>query len=133
MKKIRLLLVVLCALVFAACSSKKQDSPSSVVKEYLECIKGGNFDKAVKCFHFDTEVNEEELKAFAAKLETGYSREGKLLNYEIVSEEIEKDEDGNAIRGKVEVKLFYADDKVNEETIKTIKNNGAWKIDFSVK
>jgi len=133
MKKLQILLLALCALVFATCSSKKSDSPTVVVKEYLDCIKAGNYDKAVKYFHFEKETNEAELKALAAKLEQGYSKDGKLLNFEIISEEVEKDEEGNAIKGNVKVKLFYENDKEEEETIKTVKENGEWKIDFSIK
>ena len=132
MKKLQILLLALCAIVFAACSTKS-DSPTGVVKEYLDCIKAGNFEKAVKCFHFQEEVSETQLKGLAAKLEEGYTKEGKLLNYEIVSEEIIKDEDGNDVKGKVEVKLFYENDKEDEETLKTVKVDGKWKIDFSVK
>jgi len=132
MKKVRLILVALCALVFAACSTKA-DSPSGVVKEYLNCVKAGEFEKAVNCFYFKEKVGEVELKALAQKLEQGYSKEGKLLKYEIVSEEVEKDEAGNIIKGKVGVKFFYENDVENEETITTIKDNGVWKIDFTVK
>jgi hypothetical protein len=132
MKKLQILLLALCALVFAACSTKT-DSPTGVVKEYLNCIKAGNYDKAVKCFYFKEEVKEAELKALAGKLEAGFTKEGKLLNYEIVSEEVAKDEEGNDVKGRVEVKLFYENDKEEEKTIKTIKEDGEWKIDFSVK
>ena len=132
MKKLQILLLALCAVVFAACSTKTA-SPASIVKEYLDCIKAGNYDKAVKCFHFEKEVKEAELKALAGKLEAGYSKEGKLLNYEIVSEDVIKDDEGNEVKGKVKVKLFYENDKEDEETIKTVKENGEWKIDFSVK
>ena len=133
MKKLQILLLALCALVFAACSSKKSDTPTEIVKEYLDCIKAGNYDKAVKCFHFEKEAKEAELKALAAKLEAGYTKDGKLLKYEIVSEEVTKDEEGNDVKGKVEVKLFYENDKEDEQTIRTVKDNGKWKIDFSIK
>jgi len=133
MKKLQILLLVLCALVFAACSSKKSDTPTGIVTEYLDCIKAGNYDNAVKCFHFEKEAKEAELKALAAKLEEGYTKDGKLLKYEIVSEEITKDDEGNDVKGKVEVKLFYENDKEDEQTIKTVKDNGKWKIEFSIK
>lgn len=131
MKKIRLLLLALCAIAFAACSFLKSDSPSSVVKEYLDCIKSGDYKQAVKCFHFKEEVEEAELDALAEKLEQGYGKDGKLVKYEIVSEEIEKDDAGNAVRGKVVAKLFYEGDKEDESTIPTIKVDGKWKIDLS--
>jgi len=134
MKKLQILLLALCALVFAACSSStKSDSPTEVVKEYLDHIKSGNYEKAVKCFHFEKETKEAELKALAAKLEEGYTKDGKLLKYEIVSEDVTKDDEGNDVKGKVEVKLFYENDKEDEQTIKTVKDNGKWKIDFSIK
>jgi len=134
MKKLKLFVLALCALAFAACSSSpKSDSPVGVVKEYLDCIKAGNYDKAVKCFYFKEEVKEAELKGLAAKLEQGYTEDGKLKSYEIVSEEVEKDEDGNAVKGTVDVKLFYEGDNEKEETVKAVKINGEWKIDFSVK
>jgi len=132
MKKLQVLLLSLCAFFFAGCSSKT-DSPSGIVKEYLDYIQAGNYDKAVKCFHFEKEVDEAELKALAGKLEAGYNKEGKLKSYEIVSEEITKDDQGNEMKGKVEVKLFYVNDKEDEQTIKTVKEGGKWMIDFSIK
>jgi len=132
MKKLQILLLALCAIIFAACSPKT-NSPTSIVKEYLDCIKAGNYDKAVKCFHLKEEVKEAELKALAGKLEAGYTREGKLINYEIVSEEVIKDDVGNEVKGKVDVKLFYDNEKEEVETIKTIKDKEEWKIDFSAK
>jgi hypothetical protein len=133
MKKLQFLLLAICALFFAACSSSKSDSPKGVVVSYLESIKSGNYEKAVKCFYFKEEMKETEMKALAAKLEEGYGKDGGLVKYEIVSEEVEQNEEENVIKGRVEVKLYYKEGKEKEETIKTVKNNGEWKIDFSVK
>jgi hypothetical protein len=134
MKKINLLLVALCALLLAACSFGKTDSPKGIVSEYLDCIKAGNYDKAVKCFYFEKEKSETELSGIATKLGEGYNKNGGLDKYEIVSEEIEKDEAGKDVKGNVMVKLYYKDGTDKEETMKAVKdNNGKWKIDYSVK
>ena len=133
MKKIKLVLVAICVLLFAACTPSKSNSPKDVVTTYLECIKSGNFEKAVNCFYFKEELQQTQLKALAAKLEEGYNKEGGLTKFEIVSEDIEKDEDGNIIKGIVKVKMFYKDGKEEEETLNTVLNDGEWKIDFTIK
>jgi hypothetical protein len=134
MKKLQILLVALCALLFAACTSTpKQDSPTGIVKEYLDLIKAENYEKAVKCFYFKEEKSEIELNGLAQKLKEGYTKDGKLLSYEVVSEEIEKDEAGNPVSAKVAVKLSYDTEKVNDETLNAVYNDGKWKIDYSAK
>ncbi|MCL2289897.1 MAG: DUF4878 domain-containing protein [Bacteroidetes bacterium] len=139
MKKLQLFLVAICVVAFAAfaaCSSSGSSSDSSkgVVKEYLDYIKAGKFDKAVNLFYFKEETSQAELKGLAAKLEEGYGQNGGLVKYEIISEEIKKaEEEGGIDKAKVVVKLYYKDGKEEEETITTIKHNGKWKIDFSVK
>jgi len=134
MKKLQFLLAAVCIMAFTACStSSSSDSPKGVVKEYLDYIIAGKYDKAVNSFYFKEEASQAELKGLAAKLEEGYNQDGGLVKYEIISEEIIKAEEGGVDRGKVLVKLFYKNGKEEEETITTIKNNGVWKIDFSVK
>ena len=134
MKKLKFIALALCAIIFAACSSpSKSDSPQVIVKEYLDLIKAEKFDKAVKCFYFKDEVKESELNALAAKMQAGYKEKSGIDKYEIISEEIEKDENDNAVSGKVLAKVFYKDGNVEEENISAIKIDGEWKIDFSIK
>jgi acetylornithine deacetylase/succinyl-diaminopimelate desuccinylase-like protein len=135
MKKALFLLAAICVVAFTACSSSgSSDSSKGVVKEYLESVKAGKFEKAVTFFYFKEETSQAEMKALAAKLEEGYSQDGGLERYEIISEEILKAEtEGGVDRGKVVVKLYYKDGNEEEETITTVKHNGVWKIDFSVK
>jgi hypothetical protein len=131
MKKINLLLVALCALLFAACtSSVKKESPSGIVTKYLDCVVAGDFDKAVQCFYFKEELQKEELTGLAAKLAQGYGKDGGLVKYEIVSEEIDQEDNTKA---NVNVKLFYKEGREDEETMKTVLNDGKWKIDYTVK
>jgi lipopolysaccharide biosynthesis regulator YciM len=134
MKKIKLFVLAICALCFAACSSSSNsDSPQKVVKEYFDLVKAGKFDKAVKCFYFEEEIKAEELNALAEKLKEGYGKQGGIEKYEIISEEITKDEDGNIVSAKVATKVYYKDGKEDEDHLTVIKVNGEWKIDFSVK
>jgi len=135
MKKLQhlLALVVACMVAFTACSSSS-DSSKDVVKSYLDNVIAGKYEKAASNFYFKNEPSETELKALAAKLEEGYGKDGGLKSYEIVSEEITKaEEEGGIDKARVEVKLFYKDGKESEETMKLIKKDGKWKIDFSVK
>ena len=140
MKKLQLLLAlaVACIVAFTACSSSSSssssDSSKGVVKAYLDNVIAGKFDKAVTHFYFKDETSQAELKGLAAKLEEGYGKEGGLKSYEIISEEITKaEEEGDVDKARVEVKLFYKDGKEDEQTITTVKHNGEWKIDFSIK
>jgi len=134
MKKIKLFVLAVCALGFAACSSSSNsDAPQTVVKEYFDLVKAEKFDKAVKCFYFEEEVKAEELNALAEKLKEGYGKENGIEKYEILSEEIEKDEDGNTVSAKVTVKVNYKDGKENEVKVNVIKVNGEWKIDLTSK
>ena len=138
MKKLQLLLAVAvaCLVAFTACSSSSSSSDSSkgVVKAYLDNVIAGKYEKAVTHFYFKDEQSQAEMKGLAAKLEEGYNKNGGLKSYEIISEEITKAEDEGGIdKARVEVKLFYKDGKEDEETMKMVKHNGTWKIDFSVK
>ena len=134
MKKLRFFLLALCALAFVACSSlSKSDSPQVVVKEYLDLCKAEKFEKAVECFHFKGEVKESELKALAGKMQKGYSESSGIDKYEIISEEITKDEAGNAVSGKVVAKIYFKNGEEEEDSVNVIKKDGEWKIDLSVK
>jgi len=138
MKKLQLLLAlaVACIVAFTACSSSSSSSDSSkgVVKAYLDNVIAGKFDKAVTYFYFKDESSQAETKGLAAKLEEGYNKHGGLKSYEIISEEITKAEDEDGVdKARVEVKLFYKDGKEEEQTMKMVKHDGKWKIDFSVK
>jgi hypothetical protein len=137
MKKILFFLAAICIVAFTACSSSgsgSSDSSKGIVKEYLEYVKAGKFEKAVTLFYFKEETSQAEMKALAAKLEEGYNQDGGLEKFEIISEEIIKAEtEGGMDRAKVKVKLYYKGGNEEEETITTVKHNGAWKIDFSVK
>ena len=136
MKKLQLLLAlaVACMVAFTACSSSSSDSSKGVVKAYLDNVIAGKYEKAVTSFYFKEEMSQAEMKGLAAKLEEGYGKEGGLKSYEIISEEITKaEEEGGVDKAKVEVKLFYKDGKEEEQTMKMVKHNGEWKIDFSVK
>ena len=134
MKKFKLLLLALCALAFAACSSAaKSDSPQKIVKEYLDLCKAEKYDKTVKCFYFEKETKEAELEALAAKLKAGYAEKGGIDKYEIISEEITNDEEGNPVSARVAVKIYFKDGKEDDENMKVLKHDGEWKIDFSIK
>jgi len=135
MKKLQLFLAAICLFAFSACSTSPASSESaqSIVKEYLDCVVAGKFDKAVDCFYFNEEASKAEMKALAAKLEEGFNQDGGVKSYEILSEEVFKDEDGNAVKTKTEVKLYFNNGKEEEETITSVKVEGKWKIDFSVK
>ena len=134
MKKLQFLLAlaVICMVAFTACSSSS-DSSKGVVKAYLDNIIAGKFEKAIDAFYFEEEISQAEMKALAEKLEGGYSEEGGLKRYEIVSEEIIKAEDDGVDKAKVVVKLFYKDGKEEEQTMTTVKHDGEWKVDFAVK
>jgi len=123
-------LLALCALAFVACT---KDSPQGVVKEYLDLCKAEKFEKAVDCLHFKGEMKESELTALAGKMQKGYSESGGIDKYEIISEDIVKDEAGNAVSGTVVTKIYFKDGKVEEDGIPVIKTDGKWKIDLSVK
>ena len=133
MKKFKLLLLALCAVAFSACCSSKSDSPQTIVKEYLDLCKAEKFDKAVKCFYFEKETKEAELEALAAKLKAGYSEKGGIDKYEIISEEITNDDEGNPVSARVAVKIYFKDGKEDDENMKVLKHDGEWKIDFSIK
>jgi hypothetical protein len=133
MKKIKLLLLAICALAFAACSSTKSDSPQTIVKKYFDLLKAEKFDQAAKCFYFKEDVKEAELSALAEKLKEGYSEQGGIEKYEILSEDVVKDEDGNIVSAKVTAKVYYKDGKESEEDVNVIKVNGEWKINLSFK
>ena len=125
MKKIASLLMMLCIVGLAACSSGKK-SPSNIVKNYLNSVQSGDHEKAISYFNAD-KSEEAELKALLEKV-----TEMELESYELVAGGETISGDGKTATVEV-IMTFAEDDEPTENTFKLVKVNGEWKIDIRSK
>lgn len=128
MKKLFSIFTILCAVVFMASCSSSSSSPSSVVKKQLEIFKSGDFEKLADIVYFkggQTEESAQMFTAVGAKMGPEIEKKGGVDSFEITSEEIS--EDGES--AKVKYSVTYGNGSVEEDTAKTILQDGKWYID----
>jgi hypothetical protein len=126
MKKITVFAMAFCTMLLVACSLNSK-SPSNTVKKYLECLKSGQYEKAIGYFDLEDQSDETELKMLAEKMGKSIQEKGGLKSYELVKDGETISEDGNS--ASVAVKITFGDE-TKENTFKLNKVNKEWKIDL---
>ncbi|MBO4481273.1 MAG: DUF4878 domain-containing protein [Bacteroidales bacterium] len=104
MKKCKLFMLALCAVLFAACGGPK---PSDTACKYLDYLKDGKYEDAAKLLKVADGATAEETVQLCQKMGAIIAEEGGIDKYEVVSEEIA--EDGNT--AVVKINITYKEPK----------------------
>lgn len=116
-------------LLFAACSS---DSPTQPVEKYLKHIKSGEYEKSLSTIYFgEEEVEKEQFTALAEKMKEGFEKQNGIDSFEVISEELSEQVEGELQEAKVKVKVIYGDGEEEELDFPVVKTpKDGWKISF---
>lgn len=128
MQKIfRLLSIALVAFVFAACGSS--NTPEGVTAKYLENMKNGKYEAALKQMHFKTDLTQEQKDQLVAMMEEKVTeqnnKKGGIASFEI--KEAQVAEDGQS--AKVLYTINYGDGSTKDDNEKLVLVDGKWMID----
>lgn len=130
MKKISLILLVVCSLLFVACKSNK---PGDTVCRFLDNIQNEKYKEASELCYTNDETVAEETEALAMKMGAACKARGGIKSYEIEKEKI-LDGDTTA---KVQVHIEYVDDIQDDEALSEEfflrKVDENWMIEITVK
>ncbi len=120
-----LALIVACTMTLMACGGKgaaKADTPTATFEKYADCVKKGDYTKAVDLLEDSDKATQEEKDFIVALMKEAESTNGGLDAYEVLSEEIS--EDGQS--AKLKVKLTYGNGETKETTQDMLKTESGW-------
>ena len=100
----------------------KANTPTGTFEKYADCIKGGDFAKAVEWLDGSNEATQEQKDFFVALMQEASKDKGGLKSYEVLSEEIS--EDGQT--AKLKVKYTWGNGETKETTEKLKKTEDGW-------
>ena len=105
--------------------AKYPNSPTGAAQKYFDYAIAGKLEEAVKCFYFEKEKTDAELKDVTKLVEVMFSD---VKSYEIISEKIIDHTDGRDV-GKVMVKFTTKQGKESKpQEFNTIKVDGNWRV-----
>lgn len=119
------LTVILCAVVavFGLISCNNTSTPSGVVKAYHDALSHGKYEKAVT---YTVLTDQEDINGYAKKLK---DCEYKVLNYEILSEEISEDGETAVVEVKrTTSSTMNTTPEESTDKVRLKKVDGKWKI-----
>ena len=102
----------------------KKDSPSDVVKKYLDLIVAQQYEEAVMLCDGLEEATESDIKTVASLIAFAMEMNGGLEKYEILGEEI--DESGE--KARVKFKYFFKKNGEKETEGNLAKRDGVWRL-----
>ena len=131
MKKVTtIVLMAVMTLGMAACgggdkaTASKHDSPSDVVKKYLDLVVAQQYEEAVMLYDGVEGATQEEIKGVADLIAFAMEMNGGLERYEILGEEI--DETGD--NATVKLKYLFKGEGAKETDGKLVKKEGVWRL-----
>lgn len=131
MKKVMtIVLMAVMTLGMAACgggdkaTASKHDSPSDVVKKYLDLVVAQQYEEAVMLYDGVEGATQEEIKGVADLIAFAMEMNGGLERYEILGEEI--DETGD--NATVKLKYLFKGEGEKETDGKLVKKEGVWRL-----
>lgn len=126
MKKIlSVLSFALVALAFVSCS---KNSPEGVVKEYISCLKNGQYEDVVALCHFKKELTDKERQEYADllrnKMAADLEKKGGISD--VVITNVDMAEDGES--ATVSYTIKYGNGSAYGNADKVVKVDGKWKL-----
>lgn len=114
------------ALAFTSCGG---NSPVGVVNEYIECLKSGDYEKAVDLMHFNKELTDEDKQQLVdfLKDKMGKSIESKQGIASFTVDNADLSEDGES--ANVSYTINYGDGTSKTDNGKVVKVGNEWKIE----
>ena len=114
------------ALAFTSCNG---NSPVGVVNEYIECLKSGDYKKAVDLMHFNKEMTdadkEQIVSLLSDKIDKSIAEKQGIASYNVDKADLA--EDGQS--AMVSYTINYGDGTSKSEEGKVVKVGDEWKID----
>ncbi|MCL2682777.1 MAG: DUF4878 domain-containing protein [Bacteroidales bacterium] len=129
MKKIASLVIALCVITFVSCSPREK-TPSDTVKNYLECLQSGKYEKAISYYNIDLGESM-EMKMLADKMEESLKEQNGLKSFKLVEGGETISEDGKT--ATVAVLMTHGNGDVEEEILDLVKVDGEWKLEVNLK
>ncbi len=115
------------AFVFSACNSSS--SPEGVVKEYIECVKSGNYEKIVDLMHFKKELSDSDkeqlVSLFRDKVSKSLEEKQGIASFSI--DDVTLAEGGES--ATVKYTINYGDGTSKTEEGDVVKVDDKWMID----
>lgn len=116
-----ILAVSLMAATFVACTNS---SPEAVIKAYVKAFNDRDAGKAVDCFYFETDAEKTAAKTLI-EMSFGFMEDEEKLETRNFKTEIDGDTATVTFEGK------EGDGEWSEDSIKVIKKNGKWYLDYA--
>jgi len=132
MKKIRILITVVCAASMLSCGGAKFDSPNEIINNFYTQLKKCNYEKAAEIgvsyfadifdndFRILIKTNKQKAISDISERFKEKNEHRRMIDFEIVEEE----KDGNKVI--ITVKEIYEDDREREEDYTFVESDGAW-------
>ncbi len=125
-------MMLACAFGFASCGGA--DTPTAVAEKSIQCLQDGDYEGYVDLLQLEVDEGEDlnQKKESAVvlireKAKEFIEKQEGIKSYEVLSETIA--EDGNS--AKVEMNVVYGNGKEDKQTVKLVKVDDEWKVDFN--
>lgn len=130
MKKITRSILAFAALSILAVSCSNSSDPKSVVKEFFSRLANKDFDGAAKLATKDSKTTLDMMKK---AVEAGEKMGAEAKDEKDPTEEFKKVEFGETmIDGETATVMVTNTEKKEDQQIQLKKEDGAWKVDFSM-
>jgi len=130
MKKIATMIMALGVMALVSCGGGGGNAPSNTVKNYLDALKSGKYEKAISYFDMD-KLEADQMKALTGKMDESLKAKGGVKSFKLVDGGEKISECGN--KATVEAVMTYGNGETEEQKLKLKNVNDEWKIDMSAK
>ena len=128
-KVIYLVSLALIAIVIAACSSPKRNSPEGAVNAYMKAMQKNDSRAALELFHFSKNLTDQEFDEYVQMVDDKVVKQNEkkqgIASWEIG--EVEMAEDGQS--AVVNYTIKYGDGTEQKDKQKTVLVDGKWMLD----
>lgn len=128
-KVIYLVSLALIAIVIAACSSPKRNSPEGAVNAYMKAMQKNDSRAALELFHFSKDLTDEEFDQYVDMVNDKVVKQNEkkqgIASWEFG--EVEMAEDGQS--AVVNYTIKYGDGTEQKDKQKTVLVDGKWMLD----